>query len=504
MTDAPSRKDVSLGTGDSPNPIGKKVPSKPTKSLKRKRSDTSNSSSQDEDIPPTPTSKGDDLTEAPFDATKNGENNIVKWFFDQKHKSIFIQREYGRIENLKAYDSQSTSSPRIFSALDKKCLLQNDLENAAEIPKAQKIQSRIRSIFKETLKRKIEDLDKPDNMHKAAESNPTKPIFTSVAVESSSIAAEDTLKDKAKGKMPIIEEEEIEKDIPSTTTYDPQSIIPGTNMPLVELSTPTPQQTPSPRKDLSIPSPQRTTTTPSSSRKKRIVIKKRKASITSWNQVGKRYVIKRDDNTREIFKCISDVMELSNSDLERIVSLGIDRFNDSGSARLLLQALKKRGFNVREEEKKEEEPLETIPIVSWELLRMTGQFLIIYQNGVQEYLSADRIVTLHRQLDSLSSAESSQEEDEGKKEKSFGNEDDPDSSDNDEFAVDTEVPLAESQVPISEWYYDLELKKFVIKRLDFTYSVFSNLVDLSVLSPAELKLPSLMPISTTTKEITKL
>ncbi|KAI3811034.1 hypothetical protein L1987_20749 [Smallanthus sonchifolius] len=95
-----------------------------------------------------------------------------------------------------------------------------------------------------------------------------------------------------------------------------------------------------------------------------------------------------------MFKCISDVMELSKSDLEKIGSLGIHRFNDSESARLLIQALKKKGFNIREEEKKEEEPLEIVPTVSLELLEKTGQFLIVYQNGVQEYLSADKIVTL--------------------------------------------------------------------------------------------------------------
>ncbi|KAI3825230.1 hypothetical protein L1987_06708 [Smallanthus sonchifolius] len=281
---------------------------------------------------------------------------------------------------------------------------------------------------------------------------------------------------------------------------------PHQSPPRVELSTLLPQQTPSPRKDHSTPSPQRTITTPSSSRKKWIAIKKRKASITSWNHVGRRYVIKRDDNTREMFKCISDIMELSNSDLEKIVSLGIERLTNSESARLLIHVIKERGFSVREEEKKERDPLEIIPIVSWELLGKTGKFLIIYQNGVQEYLSADRIITLvpddlRALLKIPLRNDSNDQMGEYVKDamhKQLDN--DPDSSDKDEVAVDTEVLLAESQVPISEWYYDLVLKKFVIKRLDFTYSVFSNLVDLCVLSPTELKLLSLMPISTTTEE----
>ncbi|KAI3808170.1 hypothetical protein L1987_24116 [Smallanthus sonchifolius] len=261
----------------------------------------------------------------------------------------------------------------------------------------------------------------------------------------------------------------------------------------IELSTPSPQQTPSPMKDHPTPSPQRTITTRSSSRKKRIAIKKRKASITSWNHVGRRYVIKRDDNTREMFKCISDVMELSNSDLEKIVSLGIDRFNDSESARLLIRVLKEREY------------LSVDRIITLVPDDLRALLKIPLNNDSNDQMGEYVKDAMHKQLDSLSSSESSQEEeDEGKKEKFFGDEDHPNSSENDEVGVDTKVPLAESQVPISEWYYDLELKKFVIKRLDFTYSVFSNLVDLSLLSPTELKLLRLMPLSTTTEEGTKL
>ncbi|KAI3815355.1 hypothetical protein L1987_15020 [Smallanthus sonchifolius] len=163
-------------------------------------------------------------------------------------------------------------------------------------------------------------------------------------------------------------------------------------------------------------------------------------------------------------------MELSNSDIQKIVSLCINRFNNSERARLLIQALKKKGFNVHEEEKMEEVPLEIIPIVSRELLGKTGQFLTTYQNGVHEYLSADRIVTLH--LDGLSSSSSSSsentqgDENEGKQEQFFGNEDDPNSSDIGESPAVIEVPLAQSQNPTSEWYYDpLQLKKILKKEL---------------------------------------
>ncbi|KAI3786384.1 hypothetical protein L1987_40023 [Smallanthus sonchifolius] len=52
---APSKKVASLGTGDSSNPIGKKLPTKPTQALKRKRSDTHASSLQNEAIPTSPT-----------------------------------------------------------------------------------------------------------------------------------------------------------------------------------------------------------------------------------------------------------------------------------------------------------------------------------------------------------------------------------------------------------------------------------------------------------------
>ncbi|KAI3784124.1 hypothetical protein L1987_43217 [Smallanthus sonchifolius] len=85
MTDAPSKRDVSLGTGDSPNHIGKKLPSNPTKSQKRKRSDTSISSSQDEDIPPKPTSKGDDLTE-------ESKSSVWKLPSDSEHELFEGQR----------------------------------------------------------------------------------------------------------------------------------------------------------------------------------------------------------------------------------------------------------------------------------------------------------------------------------------------------------------------------------------------------------------------------
>ncbi|KAI3810657.1 hypothetical protein L1987_20279 [Smallanthus sonchifolius] len=96
----------------------------------------------------------------------------------------------------------------------------------------------------------------------------------------------------------------------------------------------------------------------------------------------RRYVIKRDDNSIETFKCISNVLKLPDSDLQKITSLGIDR-----------------------------------------------------------------------QLDGLSSSESSKgDEEEEEEEPLFGNENDPDSSDNDEKLVDSEVALAHLKVPISKCY----------------------------------------------------
>ncbi|KAI3813747.1 hypothetical protein L1987_18479 [Smallanthus sonchifolius] len=189
----------------------------------------------------------------------------------------------------------------------------------------------------------------------------------------------------------------------------------------------------------------------------------------------------------------------------RITSLGIARFNDNESSRLLILALKKRGFNVYEEEKKEEEPLQIIPILSWELLGKIWQFVITYQNGIQEYLPIDKIVTLvPNDLKALLKIPlKNGDGDEEKREQCFRNEDNHDSSDVGETPADTEVPLAQSQIPISKWYYDQDLKKFGIKWLEFTFSTFSELVDLSVLSPVELKLLRLMPMSSTTEEGTK-
>ncbi|KAI3775835.1 hypothetical protein L1987_45589 [Smallanthus sonchifolius] len=215
------------------------------------------------------------------------------------------------------------------------------------------------------------------------------------------------------------------------------------------------------------------------------------------------------------------VTELPDSDLQKIMSLGIDRYNESESAKILIEALKLKGLSGYEMKKVvDEDHIEIIPIVSWELLSKIEKFVITYQNGVQEYLSVDRIVTLvhaylqalvniplknefidklgefvtsmiHRQLEDLSSGESSRnDEKEEEKEPFFGNEDEPDSSDKDDDPIETEVPLS--------------LKKFVIKRMDFTFSAFPELVDLSVLSNAELKLLTLLPISSETEEGNKL
>ncbi|KAI3774059.1 hypothetical protein L1987_48602 [Smallanthus sonchifolius] len=178
--------------GDSPNPISKKLPSKPTNSIKRKRSDTYISSSPDEDIPPKPTSKGDDLTET-------------------------------SVANIQQAQSVSMK----VSMENNKLLKQILLTLAALTPFT------ITSTLAKTLKRKIEDLDKPEKVYNAAETNPTHPILTSVAAESSSVATEDILREKAKGKTPIIEKVEEEKAIPTKTSEYPHRIIPGTNMPLL-------------------------------------------------------------------------------------------------------------------------------------------------------------------------------------------------------------------------------------------------------------------------------
>ncbi|KAI3827016.1 hypothetical protein L1987_01077 [Smallanthus sonchifolius] len=112
-------------------------------------------------------------------------------------------------------------------------LVRNDMENL-ETVEAQDMQNKIINIFKETLKRKVEalyrqvpkrvrvesdqhsigqhqapletEISKP--LHASAE-----PIFTSVATKSSSAATELLNKEKAKGKMPVIEEEEVHEDI---------------------------------------------------------------------------------------------------------------------------------------------------------------------------------------------------------------------------------------------------------------------------------------------------
>ncbi|KAI3825004.1 hypothetical protein L1987_06479 [Smallanthus sonchifolius] len=113
---------------------------------------------------------------------------------------------------------------------------------------------KVRNIFKETLKKKVETLDRQVPKRVRVESDqhsvgkhqaplvteiskplPTyvEPIFTSVATESSTAATEPLNQEKAKGKMPMIEEEETEKtqgDVSEHISTDPHNIILGTNM----------------------------------------------------------------------------------------------------------------------------------------------------------------------------------------------------------------------------------------------------------------------------------
>ncbi|KAI3824935.1 hypothetical protein L1987_06408 [Smallanthus sonchifolius] len=119
------------------------------------------------------------------------------------------------------------------------------------------------------------------------------------------------------------------------------------------------------------PSPEKQTSTPSSqNRKKSLAKKTRKVKYVSWIQIGKRHVIKIDDDIRQTFKCMSDVMELPDSDRQKIVSLRIDRYNENDSDITLIEALKIKGFTIYERKKVvDDDPLEIIPIVSWELLR---------------------------------------------------------------------------------------------------------------------------------------
>ncbi|KAI3774180.1 hypothetical protein L1987_48725 [Smallanthus sonchifolius] len=133
-------------------------------------------------------------------------------------------------------------------------------------------------------------------------------------------------------------------------------------------------------KEYSTPFPQRQISTSPSSRKKSQSKKSRKARIISSTHIGRRFVIKRANKNIETYKCISDVMELPDSDLQKITGLRIDRFNENESSKMLIKVLKQRGFIVYEENKVQEEPLEIVHIVTWELLSKTEQFIITYHN----------------------------------------------------------------------------------------------------------------------------
>ncbi|KAI3825364.1 hypothetical protein L1987_06847 [Smallanthus sonchifolius] len=475
IIDAPSNKVVSLGSRDSPNPIGKKLPTKPSNSLKRKISDTPVSSPQDEAIPTSPiTSSWSDLQTTPKEPISLGKGSskdskkFDKDNFDLKESTTRYHSLAIDVSTLQTSVSTlqtnqlvaihlATANNRMLKqilttlpALSKPLTPSNPMDANRCYQKGGEQTCEVEALEKQVPKRvRVKSDQHSIGQHQApleteiSKPLPTsaEPIFTSVATESSSVATEPHNREKAKGKMPIIEEEEEQMDLSEHITTDPHSIIPGTNMPLVladettqrfqeeeneaakreeaerklevsqskavarraiqkkisqkenilkvrkeigeESKNTSPQQT-SPRIEISSPQPE----------KKSLAKKPRKARIISWTHIGRRYVIKRDDNKRETFKCISDVMELPDLDLQKIKSLEVDRFNESESSRMFIEALKQRGFTGYEQKEVEEEPLEVIPIISWELMSKTEQFIITYQNGVQEYLSADRIVTL--------------------------------------------------------------------------------------------------------------
>ncbi|KAI3744936.1 hypothetical protein L1987_58034 [Smallanthus sonchifolius] len=215
----------------------------------------------------------------------------------------------------------------------------------------------------------------------------------------------------------------------------------------------------------------------------------------------------------ESYKCISDVMKLPDTDLQKIASLGVNRNTEHDSVVNLIKALKMRGFTGFErEEKIENTHVEHIIIMSWEYLNKMEKFLITFQNGQSETLTAERlndsndpfgdyvVNLIKKRLEDLTSDDSEMASSTNEEEKSENQENKEEEVESLTQPESSEVPLTHSQAPISEWFYDTGLQRFVIKIIDGTISTFSEIREASVLPTADIKLLSLLPMSVETEK----
>ncbi|KAI3813469.1 hypothetical protein L1987_18194 [Smallanthus sonchifolius] len=178
-------------------------------------------------------------------------------------------------------------------------------------------------------------------------------------------------------------------------------------------------------------------------------------------------------------------MKLPDSDLQNIMSLGIDRNTESDSATSLTEVLNiKCFFGFERKEQVDDTPIEHIPIVYWEYLSKMERKL--------EDLSSDDTLSNHENEESYQKGGEPRTQEEK-----------VESPTQSEF---TEVPLTHSQDPISEWLDDTSLQIFVIRVIDGTYSTFREITEANALPIAELKLLSLLPMLVETekgKELSK-
>ncbi|KAI3744941.1 hypothetical protein L1987_58039 [Smallanthus sonchifolius] len=210
----------------------------------------------------------------------------------------------------------------------------------------------------------------------------------------------------------------------------------------------------------------------------------------------------------ESYKCISDVMKLPDTDLQKIASLGVNRNTEHDSVVNLIKALKMRGFTGFErEEKIENTHVEHIIIMSWEYLNKMEKFLITFQNGQSETLTTERlndsndpfgdyvVNLIKKRLEDLTSDDSESEE----SSLFFSNENDEDSSD-----LQQEKPVA-SSTNEEEKSENQENKEEEVESLTQPESsevplTHSQAPITSVLPTADIKLLSLLPMSVETEK----
>ncbi|KAI3825003.1 hypothetical protein L1987_06478 [Smallanthus sonchifolius] len=131
---------------------------------------------------------------------------------------------------------------------------------------------------------------------------------------------------------------------------------------------------------------------------------------------------------------------------EKLTSLGVDRFNENESAKRLMKALKFKGYTGYEANKNGvKEYISTDRIVTLVPDDLKALLRIPLKNEANDEVGDFLIKTMERKLEVQSSFESLEGDGDEEEEDKWSFRNDHRSSDNDEEPADTEVPLAQSK-----------------------------------------------------------